>query len=106
MITINQINEISDKIANHFNPDKIILIGSYASGTFHDDSDLDFLIIKDSDLPKHKRSKEIYKLFIGMKIPMDILVYSNKEYNDELNIKFSFINSALKTSKILYERKS
>jgi len=104
MIDINKINEVVNRIAFGFNPDKIILFGSYADGNPNNDSDIDLLIIKDTDLPRHKRSFDIQKLLRGSMIPIDILVYTQKEFEQEQHNKYSFISSAIKTSKILYER--
>jgi uncharacterized protein len=105
MIESTKINDIVARIAMNFNPDKIILFGSYAIGTPNNDSDLDLLIIKDTDLPRHRRSFDIQKMLIGSMIPMDILVYTSNEFEKEKNEKYSFLNSVIKTSKILYERK-
>jgi len=105
MIEITKIYDIVARIAAKFNPDKIILFGSYASGTPNNDSDIDLLVIQDTDLPRHKRSFDIQKMLIGSMLPMDILVYTNNEFEKEKNEKYSFLNSAIKTSKILYERK-
>ncbi len=105
MIELKKINDIVSRIVLKFNPDKIILFGSYASGTPNNDSDIDLLVIQDTDLPRHKRSFDIQKLLIGSMIPMDILVYTNTEFEKEKNEKSSFLNSAIKTSRILYERK-
>ena len=104
MINSTKIKDIVNKIAIGFNPQKIILFGSYAAGNPNNDSDLDLLIIKDTDLPRHKRSFDIQKSLIGSMIPMDILVYTSKEFELEKNEKNSFLYSAIKTSKILYER--
>ena len=104
MITESKINKIVYKIAVNFNPEKIILFGSYASSNPNKDSDLDLLIIRDSNLPRHQRGFEIRKSLIGSMIPMDIIIYTPNEYENEKNIKFSFIHNALKTSKLLYER--
>ncbi|MGA2297821.1 MAG: nucleotidyltransferase domain-containing protein [FCB group bacterium] len=104
MIDSNKITEIVNKIQSNFELESIILFGSYANGTANKDSDLDLLIIKETDLPSHHRSFEIYKLLIGSMIPMDILVYTKKEFEEEKNQKFSFLYSALKNSKVLYER--
>ncbi|MCL4484646.1 MAG: nucleotidyltransferase domain-containing protein [Bacteroidetes bacterium] len=104
MIETTKINEIVNRIAIRFNPDKIILFGSYAAGNPNNDSDIDLLIIKDTDLPRHKRSFDIQKSLIGSMIPMDILVYTTKEFEQERKEKSSFLFSAIKTSKILYER--
>ena len=105
MIETNKINEIVLRIATKFNPDKIILFGSYAAGNPNNDSDIDLLIIKDTDLPIHRRSFEIQKYLIGSMIPIDILVYTNNEFEQEKTDEYSFICSAIKSSRILYERK-
>ncbi|GAH63242.1 unnamed protein product, partial [marine sediment metagenome] len=47
---------------------------------------------------------EIYKSLIGLMIPIDIPVYTNKEFEQEKDEKYTFINSAIKVSKNLYER--
>ena len=105
MIKDSQIDDIVSKIATRFNPDKIILFGSYAAGNPDNDSDIDLLVIKDSELPRHKRSFDIQKSLIGSMIPIDILVYTQIEFEKEISEKYSFINSAIRTSKLVYERK-
>jgi len=104
MIDSNKINEIISGIATRFNPDKIILFGSYANGTQKEDSDIDLLIIQDSDLPPQKRGFDIRMSLIGSMIPFDILIYTNSEFENEKENIYSFINSAIKNSKVLYER--
>jgi len=104
MIATDLINDIVNKIANRFNPDKIILFGSYASGNQNENSDIDLLVIKESDEPFQYRDFEIRKYLIGTSTPMDIIVYTSAEYEEEKNNRYSFINNTLKTSKILYER--
>ncbi len=105
MIDSKKIDEVVSRIAVKFNPDKIILFGSYANGTMDKDSDLDLLIVKETALPRHKRSFDIQKYLIGSMIPMDIIVYTNEEFELEKNQKYSFLSSAIKTSKVVYERK-
>lgn len=104
MIDSKKINDVIIRIATKFNPDKIILFGSYASGTSTDDSDLDLLIIQETDLPMHQRGIDIRLALIGSKIPIDLLVYTKSEFDQEKNKSFSFLNSAIKNSKIMYER--
>ncbi|NOU16014.1 MAG: nucleotidyltransferase domain-containing protein [Bacteroidales bacterium] len=104
MIDSNKINEIAIRIAARFNPDKIILFGSYANGTQKEDSDLDLLIIQDSDLPPQKRGFDIRMSLIGAEIPFDILIYTKSEFEQEKNRRFSFLSTAIKNSKVLYER--
>lgn len=102
MIENEKINEVIDKIVNNYHPEKIILFGSYAAGCQDEKSDLDLLIIKDTDKLNFERDIEVLKLFRGLKIPLDILVYTNDEFNKWKNLKTSFESNVLKTGKILY----
>ena len=104
MIDSNKINEIVSRIAKGFNPEKIILFGSLANGNPDMDSDLDLLIIQETELPMHKRGLDIRLALIGTMIPMDLLVYTKTEFEEEKKKKYSFISSAIKNSKVLYER--
>ncbi len=45
MITQSQIQSLSERIAARFNPDQIILFGSFASGQATEDSDVDLMIV-------------------------------------------------------------
>lgn len=106
MIDSKKIDEVVRMITNRFIPDKIILFGSSVNQNQNTNSDLDLVIIQDTNLPVHKRSAEIRYHLIGTKIPIDILVYTNEEFEIEKNNRFSFLNLALQNSKVLYERNS
>jgi len=103
-ITEEVIQEIKEKIVNHFQPEMIILFGSYAHRKPKKGSDLDLLIVKDSDKPRHKRSIPIRRLFRGYMIPMDILVYTPSELKRYKGIKGSFSHKVLSRGRILYGR--
>jgi len=105
MIDAKLINEIVDRIAVNYDPDRIILFGSYAHGDFTDNSDLDLILIKDTSKPKHQRGIEVRKLFYGLPVPMDFKIYTSTEFKQELSNQYSFLSTALKGSKVLYERK-
>ena len=101
-ISEEAIQEIKEKIVNHFQPEKIILFGSYAFGCPKKGSDLDLLIVKESDSPRHKRSIPIRRLFRGYMIPMDILVYTPSELKRYEDVKGSFAHRVLSKGRILY----
>lgn len=105
MINNEKISEIVNKIVLFYAPDKIILFGSYAKGFANEDSDLDLIIIKKTDIPKQKRGKEIRKYLFGSLVPMDLKIYTPDEFSNEMINPYSFICSAIKDSKILYEHK-
>jgi len=104
MITDEKINEAVNRIKKNVDPDKIILFGSYAKGDPTEDSDLDLLIIKEMDLPRHKRVKEVKKHLRGIKIPIDLLVYTSKEINVWEGTEASFVNQVMKHGIVLYEK--
>ena len=104
MIGKDKISEIVNKIASGYNPEKIILFGSYANGTPDEDSDLDLLVIKESDLPRPQRTAHVRKMIYGSMVPIDLIVYTPKEIAESKDNRYSFVNEVLNTGKILYER--
>lgn len=105
-ITEKKISEIKNIIAENYKPDKIILFGSYATGNYNENSDLDLLIIKDTNLPRYKRGQNVRKFLYGAMIPIDILVFTNEEVSKNKDVKFSFVYEILKTGKVIYDRKA
>ncbi|MCB1177444.1 MAG: nucleotidyltransferase domain-containing protein [Leptospiraceae bacterium] len=107
MISKDQINEISEIIIKEYNPQKIVLFGSYAKGTAGKNSDLDLLIIadKEKEKPRWKRGLKLRLLLSKYTIPRDLLFYSSEEIAKWLNTPMSFVHTVLKEGKILYEQK-
>ena len=106
MIDIKVIDDITDRIAKFLKPDKIILFGSYAYGTPSEDSDIDFFVIKDSDIPRPERSISLRKVLFGTMLPMDIIVYTNDEVNKSMDSKNGFVYQVMTKGRVLYERES
>jgi predicted nucleotidyltransferase len=102
MISQEKINEVIDRIVKNINPEKIILFGSCASGNPGEDSDLDILVIKEMKMPRYKRSREVKKHLRGMKIPIDVIVYTKKEVKEWKDTKTAFISQVIKQGKVLY----
>ena len=103
-ITDQKITQIRNIIAKNYAPDKIILFGSYATGNYNKDSDIDLLIIKDTNLPRYKRGQTVRKFLYGSMVPIDIVVYTNSEIETDKNTKYTFIYEVLKTGKIIYDK--
>ena len=55
-VTDQLLEEVVRRILTIGSPSKIVLFGSHAKGTARPDSDLDLLIIEESDLPRYRRS--------------------------------------------------
>ncbi len=102
MISKHKINQIIKIIKDNIKPEKIILFGSYANGNPNEHSDLDLLIIKDSDIPRYKRGREIRKYLRGIGVPLDILIYTQKEIDRWKNVEQAFITQTMKNGKVVY----
>ena len=53
------LKKIVETISEEYTPDKIILFGSYGYGIPNEESDIDLLIIRETDKPFHKRWAEV-----------------------------------------------
>jgi len=96
------VKEITEKIVKEYQPEKIILFGSYAWGTPGPDSDLDFFVIKKTDVPSVKRLEQIDKLFPIRYTPMDFLVYTPEQVKRRVLGGDFFVRQIVNSGKVLY----
>ncbi|RLC71573.1 MAG: nucleotidyltransferase domain-containing protein [Chloroflexi bacterium] len=101
-ISEETLQSIVQRIVKEFKPQKIILFGSYARGEAKSSSDLDLVIIKDSNLPRTQRYAQVRRLFWGMGIPMDILVYTPQEFERYQSVPGSFTYTVTREGRVLY----
>jgi predicted nucleotidyltransferase len=106
LITQEQIDYVVSVISETEKPDKIVLFGSYANGDATEDSDLDLLIVKNSDIPTNKRCRELRKRLRGIKIPLDLLMYTQEEILEWKDTKTAFITQVLESGKVVYGEKN
>jgi predicted nucleotidyltransferase len=85
-------------------PHKIVLFGLQARGDARPDSDLDLLIIEDSDLPCYKRSARYLRALVGLVPAKDVVVWTPEEVQEWATVPHAFITTALREGKILYAR--
>lgn len=104
MITKQQIEEVKNRIVENFNPEKIILFGSYANGNPTENSDLDLVVIQASDLPSYKRVRPIKNELRGIGFPIDILVFTPEEVEYWKGASMAFITQVIKEGKVIYGR--
>ena len=106
MVDIKKIqSEIVERLKS-LQPERIILFGSYANGTQDKNSDLDLLVVKNTDLPKRKRSPKLYRLLRDYIFSKDILVYTQNEIDEWKNFPQAFISTIIRQGKVLYENKT
>ena len=96
--------KMAEKIAKEYHPEKIILFGSYAYGEPTEDSDIDLLIIKNTDERPIDRWMRIKRLLrdTTRDFPVSPMVYTEKEIEERNAIKDFFIEEILEKGEVLY----
>jgi predicted nucleotidyltransferase len=92
------------RIRDGYEPEKIILFGSLARGDIHEDSDIDLIIVKDTDARYGERIKALTPLILDRLVGADIIVYSLEEYENARERGSSFLKEAEEDGLVLYER--
>ena len=69
MIDQKSITLVAERIGRAAGARKVILFGSLARGEAGSTSDVDFLVISETSLPRHKRSRQLYALFEDYPFP-------------------------------------
>ncbi len=105
MITKQKTAEITNKIVELENPQKIILFGSYAKNTATQNSDLDLLVIKDTDKPSHKRGIDTRWYLGSLPFQTDLLIKTPQEFKKWQDVDISFNATIQREGKVLYEQK-
>jgi len=106
MLTTSVVKGVIDTIITGYDPDKIILFGSFARNEHTPDSDLDILIVKETDHSFVERQRTVRSLFDKQPFAMDILVYTPAEFEKQKNWINNIINIAVKTGNLVYERRN
>ena len=100
------IQRVVDKLVAEYAPQQVILFGSYAYGTPDRDSDIDLLIIKDTDEPFIERVVQVCKATRGMYkgIPFDPIVLTPEELDGRLRKGDHFFQDIVKKGRVMYAR--
>jgi uncharacterized protein len=92
------------KLVRTLQPEKIILFGSYAYGQPTPDSDVDLLVIMETDKQGSERSWQVAQLLIPRPFPVDILVRTPQELKAGLEKGDCFLQEIVTKGQVLYER--
>ncbi len=104
MVDQHQIERVATRIGQAADAERVVLFGSYARGDAGETSDVDLLIIAESELPRFKRTRDLYKLFRPYPFAMDLIVYTPEEISRGERSAVSFVSTVLREGKTLYER--
>lgn len=98
------IRAVAEQIARRFQPEQIVLFGSYAYGTPRPESDVDLLIIMNTSLRSRQQRLEISRTLSPRPFPLDIIVRTPEEIKDRLALGDPFVREITTRGKVVYER--
>jgi predicted nucleotidyltransferase len=96
---------VVDRIVEALDPEKIILFGSYAYGEPTPDSDVDLLVIMETEASPTERYVTVSLLLWPRQFPVDIIVKRPDEIRRAFETGDFFIREIVTKGKILYERR-
>lgn len=99
----DSINEIVNKIVAEYKPEKVVLFGSYAWGTPRAESDVDLLVVKKTDKRPIERHAELTAKLFPPALPIDLLIYTPTEIEDQLAHGQHFVSNILAKGTVMYE---
>lgn len=100
------IADVVEKLKTDYQPEKIILYGSYAYGQPDEDSDIDLFIIKETDKRRVDRFVEVSDILYNPESTISIqpIVYTPGELEDRLALGDDFIKDILTIGEVIYAR--
>jgi predicted nucleotidyltransferase len=100
-VPMSVIRRFARQVAERFQPEKIILFGSYAYGTPNEDSDVDILVI----MPARNQLDQAVKISLAIDppFPLDIIVRTPKNMEWRVREGDWFLREILARGKVLYE---
>lgn len=102
MIDEKIIETVKKKIVEAISPEKIILFGSYATGKATNESDLDLVVVWNSDLNSHERNIFLSKLFPKRNFSLDIFAFTRKEAEKLKDVAGTIVYEAFHHGKVIY----
>jgi HEPN domain-containing protein/predicted nucleotidyltransferase len=103
---LKTLDDAVQRIVQGYDPDRIILFGSRATGGADEGSDFDLLIVKDTDRRPIDRRVAVERLLADRTIPLDILVYTPREMWDLYSAGSPLMATILETGRVLFMRKA
>lgn len=102
MIAPAQIDTAVHTLAKAAAPARILLFGSYARGDANAESDLDFLVIEPLVVDRAREMVRLRRALRPLRLPVDILVYSEEEVERWGQQPGSALFWALREGRVMY----
>ena len=106
MTNQTEIARVAITVAAAANAERVILFGSHARGEGDEASDVDLMVIAESDQPRFRRSRDLYRLLRPYPpFGVDLVVYTPAEIEKGKRSPFSFVSTVLREGRTLSVRR-
>jgi len=101
-----EILRVVTALREHYAPGRIVLFGSGGRGDIGEDSDIDLLIVKETDRRPLDRMRDVYSVVYSPDhyLALDPLVYTPSELARRLESGDCFLQEIVRQGTVLYER--
>lgn len=99
------LEEMTRRIVDRFQPEKVVLFGSRARGDSRPDSDYDLLVVLKSCPSRRRMAVDLRSELADVPAGKDILVAESAEVEADSSHCPIIVRSALREGQILYERR-
>jgi predicted nucleotidyltransferase len=102
-LTDNLLGEITRRLAESIQPERIYLFGSHAAGNADQDSDVDLLaIVPDMEESVREIAMKGRKSLWDIEVPFDLVVCTKFQFERFRDVKNSIMNEAFCFGRIVY----
>jgi predicted nucleotidyltransferase len=98
------VDAMAERIVRQFEPERIILFGSYACARATYDSDVDILVVMPIEGSQREKAREIDHALSDRTLPLDLIVVTPEQFDRMKHVAGSLIAEAHRQGKVLYER--
>jgi hypothetical protein len=99
-----KIDKYVERVASEFDPQCVILFGSFARGDISEASDVDLLVVADFKEGVLDRIKTLLDFNDDLGLPLEPVGYTPKEFEEMREKGNPFILDLLEKGKVLYEK--
>ena len=92
-----------EAIVRDYHPERIVVFGSFARADTHELSDLDLIVVKQTDERFFDRIGRVRDACVDVDIDVQPLVYTPEELQQMLDAGSSFLETALAEGVVAYE---
>lgn len=95
--------QVLEGLKKYYDPEKVIVFGSAATGKVGPYSDIDLVVIKKTSLPYFERVEQVVNL-LDYDVDIDFLIYTPEEFERAVRERRFFQEEIIKKGKVIYEK--